>query len=342
MAVLLGMGMGSGVSGASEKKANSSEEVQAPSSVEKMSKDEYLASLSGIVATIDGGKIKISKDEFTEVYNELYPIVLKRFGSADKIDVSILGREVLDRLITEKLLIEEVKKEKVTVNKEDEAKSLEGMYAQFGGEEKMKAFLKEKKIDLKKFMENFRSNLRISKLVNEKVIAGIVVSDEEAEKFFNENRKMFQAGGLQVKASHILIRVKPDADEKQKREAKRKIKNILEKLKNGEDFAQLAKEYSEGPSKASGGDLGYISKGQMVKPFEEALFALKKGEVSDIVETPFGYHLIKVFDIKEPKPIEFAQVKEVLKKQLKQAKSQGELKKYYENLRKNRKITINL
>ncbi|MGN1153965.1 MAG: peptidylprolyl isomerase [Candidatus Gastranaerophilaceae bacterium] len=92
---------------------------------------------------------------------------------------------------------------------------------------------------------------------------------------------------MRIRASHILVKTEDEA------------KKLYEEIQNGADFAELAKEYSLCPSKRDGGDLNYFGKGMMVKPFEEAAFALKKGEVSEPVETQFGWHLIKLTDIKD-------------------------------------------
>ena len=92
---------------------------------------------------------------------------------------------------------------------------------------------------------------------------------------------------MKIRASHILVKTEEDA------------KNLLEEIKNGADFAKLASEHSMCPSGRDGGDLRFFGRGMMVKPFEEAAFALKKGEVSEPVETQFGWHLIKLTDIQE-------------------------------------------
>ena len=113
----------------------------------------------------------------------------------------------------------------------------------------------------------------------------------------------------QVRASHILISTKPidpNADPNQaKAQAKDKAEELLKKVKDGADFAALAKENSDCPSNAQGGDLGLFPRGQMVKPFEDAAFALKVGEISDLVETQFGYHIIKVTEHQDPNQITF-------------------------------------
>jgi peptidyl-prolyl cis-trans isomerase C len=109
-------------------------------------------------------------------------------------------------------------------------------------------------------------------------------------------------------------------------------------VQKGEDFATLAKTYSEGPSGPRGGDLGYFRRGQMVKPFEEVAFSLKPDQTSEIVETRFGYHLIKVDDKKPAKKMTYAEVKDRLNDHLKKQKATSEADAYIETLRKGAKI----
>jgi peptidyl-prolyl cis-trans isomerase C len=136
-----------------------------------------------------------------------------------------------------------------------------------------------------------------------------------------------------VHARHILIKLAPDADEAAKAEAHKKIEAVQEKALKGGDFAELAKVHSEGPSNARGGDLGFFGRGQMVKPFEEAAFALEPGKISDIVETRFGYHLIKVEEKKAERALSFDEVKPQLMDKLKRDKIEQQMMTYLLSLR---------
>ncbi len=142
----------------------------------------------------------------------------------------------------------------------------------------------------------------------------------------------------QLKASHILIKVSDSKDEAKKAEAKKKIEMAQERLKKGEDFAVLAKEFSECPSSANGGDLGYFSRGRMVKPFEDAAYALKVNETSDIVETSFGYHIIRLTEKKAQEIVDYENAKVNITRHLKQQKTQKKVKEYLEEIRKSAKI----
>ncbi|UCH06374.1 MAG: SurA N-terminal domain-containing protein [Deltaproteobacteria bacterium] len=125
----------------------------------------------------------------------------------------------------------------------------------------------------------------------------VTVAEDEISEFYELNPEAFKEPE-QVKARHILFKVPPGASESEDTKAKEEALAILEKAKGGEDFATLAKEHSQGPTASKGGDLGYFSRGQMVKPFEELAFSLNKGEIGGPVKTQFGWHLIKVEDKK--------------------------------------------
>lgn len=144
-------------------------------------------------------------------------------------------------------------------------------------------------------LEYTRRDLVIANFVNTKLGADIKVSDDEIKKFYDENPdKLVQQE--QVRASHVLIAADAKATPEQKKAASEKAEKLQKELVAGADFATVAKENSNCPSAKNGGDLGYFGKGKMVPPFEQAAFALKPGEISPVVETTFGYHIIKQTD----------------------------------------------
>ena len=181
-------------------------------------------------------------------------------------------------------------------------------------------FKKSVKIDesnLKAYFEKNKEQYRIpEKLsvvyleVDPKDFGGEVeITEKEIESYYEYNAKMYSEP-KQVKAKHILFKFEQDDPEEAKNKVRERAEKVLEKARKGENFAALAKEHSEGPSKSQGGDLGYFKTGQMEPPFEEAAFALKKGEISDLVQTRFGYHIILVEDIKEAGMTPLEQVRE--------------------------------
>jgi peptidyl-prolyl cis-trans isomerase C len=183
--------------------------------------------------------------------------------------------------------------------------------------------------------------LAIRELIEQQISSKIVITEVETRAYYDGNPQMFKQPE-QVKASHILIKVDADTVEAQKAEARKKIETVQQKVKDGGDFAELAKEYSEGPSKDRGGDLGYFKRGQMVKPFEDAAFAMKTNEVSGIIETRFGYHIIKVYDKKPEQNLAYADVKDKLSQRMKQEKVEKEANQYINQLKKDSKIEKSL
>ncbi|MFW6284465.1 MAG: peptidylprolyl isomerase, partial [Desulfosalsimonas sp.] len=182
-----------------------------------------------------------------------------------------LRNSVLDNLIEKQLLIQESKAQDINVDESEIQEQLNELKGQFESQE---AF--EKKIASSDYSEDelkteMRENLLIQNLIEEKIESGISVSDKEVRDYYEENQEEYKVPE-QVRARHILIQAEPDAGETQKAEAKDKIKEVEKKLESGQDFSELAKEYSDCQSSEKGGDLGYFGRGQMVESFDEAVF----------------------------------------------------------------------
>ncbi|MBD3168432.1 MAG: hypothetical protein GF307_03040 [candidate division Zixibacteria bacterium] len=174
-------------------------------------------------------------------------------------------------------------------------------------------------------------------LYQQEISSKVDVTDEEAEQYYQENIDRYTTPE-QVRASHILIIPDIDSsridDEKyvarKKREAEKEAEKLLKRVNKGEDFAELAKEYSEDPGSAKrGGDLGFFSRGRMVKPFEYAAFSMEIGEIRGPINTEFGYHIIKVTDKKdeEVKPYDEARANQI--KQTEKARKERDMAQAY-------------
>jgi peptidyl-prolyl cis-trans isomerase C len=181
--------------------------------------------------------------------------------------------------------------------------------------------------------KEIKKGMGIQLLIERHVQGEYNPTDDEIKKFYEEKKSMF-VKPEQVKASHILVAFKEDSTAAGKAKAKTKADELLAKVKGGTDFAEVAKSSSDCPSSKDGGDLGFFSKGQMVKPFEDKAFSLKQGEISDLVQTQFGYHIIKVVDHKAEETIPFDQSKEnivnILKRQEEQKKMENYIKTLYQ------------
>jgi len=210
-----------------------------------------------------------------------------------------LGKEFLNRLIDQKLLI--IKADEDTIKADEDRvdqylnQQMDYMIKQAGSEQKLEEYystpLFKIKNDLRKEISN---QMRIS-ILKEKRFNNIKISRKEVEQFYQEFQDSLPTMKASVDISHILMQVTPS--ENSLREAYQKIQDIQNKLKEGQDFATLARQYSEDPgSAANGGVLGFVSRGTLVKEFEEAAFALDEGQISDIVQTKFGFHIIQLIE----------------------------------------------
>jgi len=255
----------------------------------------------------------------------------------DASQLAKLKEDILNRLIGGELLYQESVKEGITVSEKELNDKFDQWKKGFPSEDEFKKSLEQWNIDEVTMKRDLKKAMTIEEFIKKKFADKTAVPESEVKAYYDSNPQYFQQPE-QVRANHILIKVEPDAKEEDKTAALGKIKDVQKKLKEGAKFDALAKEYSEGPSKDKGGDLGYFRRGQMVKPFEEKAFSLKPGEVSDVVETQFGYHLIEVIDVKPASVVPFAEVQERIKKFLEQQKTQAEMFKYIDELRKSAKI----
>jgi parvulin-like peptidyl-prolyl isomerase len=180
-----------------------------------------------------------------------------------------------------------------------------------------------------KKLEDFKKITLVGLLLQKEIEGKVKVSDQEVKDYYEKNKGKF-APVTQIRASHILVKTEEEA------------KQIEEKLKKGEDFAQLAKKYSIDTATAkNGGDLGYFSKGQMVPEFESAAMSLKPGQISEPVKTKFGYHIIKVTDKKMGQTVDFDKVKNLISQNLMAEKQKEVFDSYVEGLKKSFKVEIN-
>ena len=194
--------------------------------------------------------------------------------------------------------------------------------AKFSSEADFEKALQGVDMTLKDIQDFTRKDIIISNFIETQYAAKVTVSDAEAQKFYADNLDKYFKKPESARASHILIGVDQSATPEDRKKAKEKAEALLKKVRAGGDFAALAKSDSTCPSASQGGDLGNFSRGQMVPPFEKAAFALKKGEVSDVVETQFGYHIIKLTDKQEAVTEKFENVKEKIFEFLKREKTQ--------------------
>ena len=295
---------------------------------DKVAPDDQIAVVNGV---------KISSTQFQRELDFYISQASQRGQQIPEFMLPKLKNDILNNLIDRELLYQESQKMKITVDSNAVADQMATIKQRFQSPAEFEAAIKELNVSETDIQSQISRDLAIRELIDKQVAQKVVVTEEETKAYYDANPDQFKQPE-QVKARHILIKVDPNASETQKAEARQEIKEIQQKLQNGDDFAGLAKEYSQGPSSVKGGDLGFFRRGQMVKPFEDAAFALKPNGISDIVETQFGYHLIKVEEKKPETTLVFTDIKDRLNQHLKEKKIDKEAKEYIEELKKDAKI----
>ncbi len=185
----------------------------------------------------------------------------------------------------------------------------------------------DKDPEVQKQLDDTKKEILIKAYLKKEIEDTVKVSDDDAKKYYDANKDKFKEPE-KIKVSHILVDNEADA------------KDILAKLKAGADFAALAKEKSKDPSKDKGGELGYLSKGQTIPEFEQVAFALQPGQISDVVKTQFGYHIIKVTEKEPEKAIAYDDVKDRLKQMLLADKQKERFEALLKDLRDKNKVTV--
>ncbi len=249
-----------------------------------------------------------------------------------------LKREALDLLIAQELVWQAAVAQAQVASPETVDQALEELRGQFKSPDAFKT-----RLAIEGYTEEaYRAHVK--RLVSareylERLSAPIEVSDAEVHAFYTENLAKFQVPEL-VRARHILLRLDPDADDATRRATRERLEQILAEARQGADFAELAKRRSEDATAARGGDLGYFARGRMVAPFADAAFALQPGELSDIVTTPYGLHILRVEDRRPAQLAPEDEAREQILAYLRQQKGQQARDQEIERLRSSAEIEI--
>jgi peptidyl-prolyl cis-trans isomerase C len=290
--------------------------------------------LPPVVARVNGEDVK--KEDFERMIKTLE----SRAGQSvppDRRDEIL--RNALDQLVVYTLLSQESKTRGIKVEETEIDAKMQQLRGQFPTQEAYEKALKDRGMTAEGLRKDARVDLSVTKLMDAEVATVPGPSDAEAKDFYGKNPDRFKEEES-VRASHILIRVDPNADAAAKAKAKATIESVLKKAKGGEDFAKLAQQYSQDGSAAQGGDLNFFPKGQMVPEFSNVAFSLKPGQISDVVTTQFGYHIIKVTDRKAGRVVPFEEAQPQIKQFLEGQKKQEHADAFIDGLKKKSKIQV--
>ncbi len=251
-------------------------------------------------------------------------------------------REVLDHLIESKLLEEEMKKRKIEVPERDvDAAIKDVLKGSKLTEDELKKTLARQGMTFAAYRQKVRDELGKMRLVGREIKSKVVIEDEEVRKRYRENPEKY-SDPLEVKIQQVFFPLPKNATKDQVATVQREALTILERARRGDDFTQLAKVYSRGPEASEGGVLGYFKKNELVRELEEAGFKLKPGEISDLVRSSVGFHILKVLDRKGGAPRPFAEVQNRIRDEAIQEESEKKFDDWMKELKSKAYIEIRL
>ena len=249
-------------------------------------------------------------------------------------------RDMLDELIGRELVLQAARTQDLPDIDVKVKEQMERIKTQLGGEEAMTKTFRETGVTPAEYTKRLRDNIIVQESVQRMVEEKSKVTADEIQSFYNSNTNRFLRPET-TRASHILIRLAPDASEETKQAKRAQIEAARSLIKGGGKFADVAGKVSEDPGSArNGGDLGYFVRGQMVPEFELAAYSLKLNELSDVITTQFGYHVLMVTDRKPPEQQSFATVKADIEKFLRYRKGGEVARQHVQDLRVKAKVEV--
>ena len=247
------------------------------------------ATLPDVIARVNGETI--DKAEFEKA---IRIIEAQNGGPVPAEQRDRVYRNVLDQMIGFKLLRQESIARKVAAPETEVEARIGTLRRGFPTEDAFNQALKQQNVTVDQLRADARSELSVTKMLEAEIEPKSAAKPEQVQEFYEKNPEHFKVAE-QARASHILITVAENADAATRQAAKTKAESILKDVKAGKDFAALARQHSQDPGSAqNGGDLSTFGRGQMVPQFDEVVFSMNPGQTSELVETQFGYHIIKV------------------------------------------------
>ena len=277
---------------------------------------------------------KVNGQDITEAeVQKVLGMFMKQMGGRmppDQVQTAIprIRERIVEELIMRRVMMDAVAKEGISLSDTEFAEVKAELAEELPPGTTLESYMAETGTT----EAEMREQMAVRKMIIAQAESVAKPSDEEIQKFYDENKEGF-AQSESVTASHILIKVDPADDEAAKAAKRERIEGLRKQLAEGADFAELAKANSDCPSASAGGDLGSFGKGQMVPAFEDAAFSQAVGTVGEVVETQFGYHLIKVTERNDAKTQDFGEVKTRISDILFSQKQQDAVKAFVDGLR---------
>lgn len=274
------------------------------------------------VARVNG--VTLTESDLQEALNEIIPTqVFHRAMTPEKMQEFV--PQAMDLMIERELLYQEAKRRGMKADKKKINKAKKAAIERLGGKKRFQEALKQAGLTEKQYEIRLEKRFLAAELKSLETDQKANVSPEEIEAYYERNKSgFFRPEARRVR--HILIRVEPGASQEEIEQKLDSAKKILERARSGEDFGQLAWEYSEDPYRMKSGDLGLLHRGRLLQAIDDVVFSLPVGGISDIITTEYGYHIVKVEEAKEPEQLSLSDVYSKIENELK-AKKLEQLRK---------------
>jgi parvulin-like peptidyl-prolyl isomerase len=304
-----------------------------------------LAGWSGATAQIQSGsvlavvnEVAITQHDLSVEAAQLKAELQFRNRPLDNIDLSQLRNQLIENLIDRELLYQQAQRRKMGIQKRWVALELKKLKQQLGTRSAYQRYLENTGMTENALRDRIEKGLIIRRLLRREVIRQIKVSEAEMQAFYRKHPEYFQRNE-RIRTRHILIAFSDKDDKVERGNALLRIQSIQLMLHENADFASLALEHSDDPSNVRGGDIGYLERQQLTDNFAKAAFALVPGEVSDIVETRFGYHLIKMIDRIPPSPMTYRSARAKIERTIRRNKEKKATDAYLAQQRRRASIS---
>lgn len=275
-----------------------------------------------------------------EVKDVVQGILIMQDQEPDATSVAKLAEEALDSLIGLELLYQESQARGIKVSDADVDAEIARSKSQFPDAQSFQTAMKARGMTENDLRRDTRKTMAVNRLLEGGIWKDVTVTPQQLKSFYDSNKESFQHPA-QIRVSHILIRVPQNASTADRVAAKKRADALLDQLNAGSDFAALArKESQDASSAAQGGDLGFVAKGEMDSAFEKYAFALKPGQLSDVVSTPYGFDIIKVTDRRDAGYTPLPEVEEQIRAVLEKSERQKRQADLVAELRKKAKVEV--
>ena len=249
---------------------------------------------------------------------------------------------IMNRMVDDMLVEQEAKKSGIVVKEDDVMGSLNDIMARRRMKlDDLKAVLLKDGTTFEAYKEEVRGHLMKMRLATKEVRSKISVSDEEIGNYYSKNRDIYE-GKEAVRLQQILLLLPKNADEETKDKLRAEAETISGKLKSGESFGLMAARFSQGPAAQTGGDLGFVEKGTLLPVVDEAAFKLKENELSPVIESAIGFHILKITDRRGKGVKSLASVREEIKEEITNEKMEKKLQDWLQDLRKKSYVEVRL